>query len=88
LVDVQGAAGGLASSGSSIAGKGGRVQATVAVTPGQSVYFYVGGSGGNSTTTVPGAGGFNGGGTGAIYSGNMEVEEEVVLLILELEEAI
>jgi len=54
-VDIKGAGGGYVSSSGS---KGGRVQATLPVTAGETLYIYVGGSGirGN-------AGGFNGGGS-------------------------
>lgn len=53
-VDARGAAGGTASSGNG--GFGGRVQATLAVTPGQVLNIYVGG------TTSAATGGYNGGG--------------------------
>lgn len=57
-VDAMGGAGGLGTSGQAI-GKGGRVQTTVTVTPGETLYIYVGGVGGNTGTA-----GYNGGGTG------------------------
>ncbi|HEY6624191.1 MAG TPA: Ig-like domain-containing protein, partial [Acidimicrobiales bacterium] len=49
-------------------GRGGKVQATVAVTPGQSLQLDVGCRGGlpPDRTTAGGAGGFNGGGTGGV----------------------
>ena len=53
-VDVKGAAGGYNSSSEP---KGGRVQATLPVTAGETLYIYVGGKGGASS------GGFNGGGS-------------------------
>jgi len=56
-VDLVGAAGGPANGGGG-AGLGGRVQATLAVTPGQVLTIYVGQVGGSPT------GGYNGGGTG------------------------
>jgi hypothetical protein len=53
-------------------GLGGNVQATLTVTPGETLYIYVGGAGEDATTS-PGAGGWNGGGDGggsdAGYSG-------------------
>jgi hypothetical protein len=54
-VDVFGAQGG------SNGGGGGRVQATIAVIPGETLAIYVGGQGANSSTGVAN-GGFNGGG--------------------------
>lgn len=45
-------------------GLGGRVVATLAVTPGETLYLFVGGAGGDATATVPGAAGWNGGGAG------------------------
>ncbi|MBL8923679.1 MAG: hypothetical protein JNJ54_32795 [Myxococcaceae bacterium] len=68
-VDARGAAGGngwnVDSGGSAkgTGGRGGRVQATFTVTPGEVLSVYVGGVGQNATT-VPGSGGFNGGGNG------------------------
>src|SRR5687767_3643163 len=62
-VDVKGAAGG--SSGNGTAGSGGRVQATIPVTPSEVLNIYVGGVGQSSTST----GGWNGGGTGGSASG-------------------
>lgn len=59
-VDMAGAAGG--GDNAVIAGKGGRVQATLAVTPGQELYIFVGGVGKMGASTVSGAGGgYNGG---------------------------
>ena len=66
--DVRGAQGGGQPNGTQ-RGKGGRVQATISVTPGSTLYIYVGGSGANSATgSVLAAGGWNGGGTGGNYS--------------------
>jgi len=66
LVDVQGASGaGLAPS--ALGGNGGRVQATLSVTPGEVLTIMVGGAG-----ILSGQGGFNGGGaagTNGIYGG-------------------
>ena len=74
-MDVQGAQGGgagpVSSLGTPTRGKGGRVQATLAVSPGQILYVFVGGCGADGTATGA-TGGFNGGGnsTGTgIYSG-------------------
>jgi hypothetical protein len=47
-----------------IGGNGGQVQATLAVTPGETLEIFVGGAGMNATT-LPGSGGYNGGGNGA-----------------------
>jgi hypothetical protein len=55
-VDVKGAQGG--SAGYGVPGKGGRVQTTLIVTPGETLYVYVGGQGGYNS----GPGGYNGGG--------------------------
>lgn len=54
VVDARGASGGTATSGNG--GLGGRVQATIAVTPGQVLNLYIGG------TTTTATGGYNGGG--------------------------
>jgi trimeric autotransporter adhesin len=74
-VDIAGAQGGGTSTGS-VGGKGGRVQAALAVTPGQILNVYVGGVGtaGNASATVK-TGGVNGtaggaeGGNGRGYGG-------------------
>ncbi len=58
-VDVMGAKGGDGVN-ASVGGNGGRVQGTIAVTPGQVLDIYVGGVGFNCATC--GTGGFNGGG--------------------------
>ncbi|MDB5196841.1 MAG: hypothetical protein JWP88_1212 [Flaviaesturariibacter sp.] len=68
LVDAMGASGGTSYNGG-VPGKGGRVQAMLTVTPGQTLTLYVGGAGAPGTTNPPSAGGFNGGGIGTGYSG-------------------
>ncbi|MBI1814050.1 MAG: hypothetical protein HYR72_03650 [Deltaproteobacteria bacterium] len=68
-VDVGGAQGGGGVEGipTEFGGKGGRVQTTLAVTPGETLYIYVGGYGGDLVPpNTAGAGGFNGGGPGGI----------------------
>ncbi len=69
-IDMKGAAGGT-SQCSAVPGYGGRVQCTLATTPGQTLYIYVGGQGTNSANTccsyVHYNGGFNGGGYGVDY---------------------
>src|SRR5205807_785051 len=48
-------------------GKGGRVQTTLAVTPGDTSVVYIGGRGGDlGNANMAGPGGFNGGGAGGI----------------------
>jgi hypothetical protein len=65
--DVQGAVGGGDShSGAPNPGNGGRVQGTLAVTPGQSLYIYTGGKGKDGSPSGA-AGGFNGGGDATYY---------------------
>ncbi len=61
-VTAYGAQGGAATNGS-IGGYGGSATGTLAVTPGQTLYIYVGGQGVNG-----GAGGYNGGGSGSTSS--------------------
>lgn len=61
MIDVVGG-GGATNSGITTAGKGARVETTLTVTPGQTLYLYVGGAGSEST------GGWNGGGNGGINS--------------------
>jgi hypothetical protein len=70
-IDMYGAAGGWPCCSWSSSGSngprayGGRVQCTLAVTPGQVLYVYVGGHGGdNYNTGTQSPGGWNGGGTG------------------------
>jgi alpha-tubulin suppressor-like RCC1 family protein len=58
-VDVKGAQGG---SGGGVGGLGARVQTTLSVTPGNTLYIYVGGAGGSY-------GGYNGGGNGGVGGG-------------------
>lgn len=70
-VDAQGAPGGTGGNGTinDHGGNGGRVQCTLAVTPGQLLTICVGGNGGNSSGVCCGAtvtGGYNGGGN-ALY---------------------
>lgn len=65
VVDVYGAEGGDAG-GVGVPGKGARVQATVAVTPGETLRLYVGGQG---PTGAAGSGGFPDGGLGGQASG-------------------
>ncbi len=64
--DVIGAAGANSQYGA-LGGKGGRVQGNLTTTPGQTLYFYVGGIGGAGSSSSAGAGGWNGGGSGARY---------------------
>lgn len=75
FVDVRGAEGGTAtnltqSPNTALGGLGGRVQASVPVTPGDTIWIYVGGKGvgsGGTLTCYLDTGGWNGGGDG--YSG-------------------
>jgi hypothetical protein len=70
-VDARGASGGdgwNVDGGGSVrgfGGSGGRVQARLTVTGGETLLVYVGGAGMNATPLGPGLGGFNGGGDGA-----------------------
>ncbi|MCC2546047.1 hypothetical protein LJY25_06290 [Hymenobacter sp. BT175] len=68
LVDASGAQGGGAASASG--GAGGRVQTTLAVTPGEVLTVYVGGQGSRATasTNPPEGGGYNGGGHGRSFN--------------------
>ena len=69
-VDVYGASGMTSTSiygGNALVGKGGRVEASLIVTPGQTLHFYVGGSrhfSGAILASVVTSGGWNGGGNG------------------------
>lgn len=64
-VDVRGAQG--SDTFGSIPGLGGRVQTSIAVAPGETLYVYVGGAGGDpEPPNTPGIGGFNGGGNGGV----------------------
>ena len=68
-IDAKGAQGGIAGAtlGSSAAGKGGRVQGLLAVTPGTVLNIFVGGCG-QAGSSSGGTGGWNGGGTGVSYA--------------------
>jgi PKD repeat protein len=72
-VDVRGARGGQGyntQSGYSDGGNGGRVTATIPVTPGQQLVLYVGGAGAHGTNSTGFfAGGWNGGGQGYYRAG-------------------
>ncbi len=72
IVDALGANGGLDNNGITFdtAGRGGRVQATLAVTPGQVLNIFVGGQGNDGTPAVAGSGGYNGGGSGVNVYGS------------------
>ena len=64
-VDARGGEGG--GNGTNLGGKGGRVQTTLAVTPGEVLTIYVGGHGGSlCSPNTGGLAGFNGGGAGGI----------------------
>src|SRR5437667_10612321 len=67
-IDARGAqGGGNPTDPTVIGGKGGRVQTTLAVTPGETLVIYVGGRGGDlGNANTAGPGGFNGGGAGGI----------------------
>ncbi|MFH0887630.1 MAG: PEGA domain-containing protein [Planctomycetota bacterium] len=56
-IDAKGASGGAG-------GKGARVRTTLSVTPGETLYFCVGGVGNSNSYGTAGAGGYNGGGNG------------------------
>src|SRR5207244_3856150 len=65
-VDARGAQGG-GNGPTTPGGKGGRVQTTLAVTPGETLHIYVGEKGGDlDSPNIGGAGGWNGGGPGGI----------------------
>ena len=68
-VDLRGAKGGTGYQVYSQGGNGGRVVAVIPVTGGQVLQIRVGGVGANASTNSGGAGGYNGGGLGATYSG-------------------
>jgi hypothetical protein len=71
-VDAQGAAGGANWSTAVLAGKGGRVQATLTTTPGNTLLIYVGGTGTQATpASNAGTGGWNGGGLGGTGNGTV-----------------
>ncbi|MBL7809994.1 MAG: HYR domain-containing protein, partial [Saprospiraceae bacterium] len=65
-VEVIGAGGGNADACGTpgIAGNGGKVMATIAVTPGETLTLYVGGAGTAGAAGLAGLGGYNGGGDG------------------------
>ncbi|MFH1022177.1 MAG: C1 family peptidase [Planctomycetota bacterium] len=65
-VDGRGAQGGAGQGNGGSGGKGARVQTTLSVTPGATIYLHVGGKGCNWNTDGSFAGGYNGGGSGAI----------------------
>jgi Glycine rich protein len=65
-VDATGAAGGNTLYGAG--GKGGRVQTTLTVTPGETLNIYVGSSGGFGTRITGAPGGYNGGGSSYGYT--------------------
>jgi hypothetical protein len=62
-IEAYGAQGGTSRSGNgNLGGKGGYAKGNLAVTPGQTLYIYVGGQGGGAYNTVLEGGGWNGGG--------------------------
>ena len=63
IVDASGAQGGSSAS-YNLGGKGGRMQATLNVTPGEVLNIYVGGAGTNGISSSTVTGGYNGGGAG------------------------
>lgn len=71
-IDVLGAKGGDGGNGIKPGGTGGRVRTTLTVSPGQTLYIYVGGIGFSPTTytTNPINGGFNGGGSSYQWAGS------------------
>jgi hypothetical protein len=68
-IDASGASGGTGYNYYGPGGNGARVQTTIAVTPSETLYLYVGGSGGNGSVGT-GAAGYNGGGAGGIGNGD------------------
>jgi formylglycine-generating enzyme required for sulfatase activity len=70
--DLKGAAGGTASGGgwTVYGGLGASVTGTLKVTPGETLYFFIGGSGDDCQNKTTVNGGFNGGGSGANNSGS------------------
>jgi hypothetical protein len=66
--DAQGARGGYRSGGTGTPGFGGRVQGKLAVTPGEVLNLFVGGSGATGSASGA-AGGYNGGGTSVNFGG-------------------
>lgn len=69
VVDIAGAAGGDEYAPGNTIAKGGRVQGTLAVSPGDVFRIYVGGQGGTATNSTTGTAGWNGGGTGGTGAG-------------------
>src|SRR5262249_10876505 len=63
-IDAFGAQGGAGAFGRFAGGLGGRIQTTLAVTPGASLFVFVGGAGNPAGVAGAGVGGFNGGGNG------------------------
>jgi hypothetical protein len=63
-IQAFGAQGGTLANGVNTSGSGGSVTATIPVTPGETLFVYVGGQGVAASSGVPGVGGFNGGGSG------------------------
>ncbi len=63
-IQAFGAQGGTLANGVNASGDGAMVTATILVTPGETLFVYVGGQGIAASSGVPGAGGFNGGGAG------------------------
>lgn len=61
FVEAIGAGGG---SGGATAGKGGKIETNLSVTPGSILHLYVGQKGNNNSSTSGGSGGYNGGGSG------------------------
>jgi formylglycine-generating enzyme required for sulfatase activity len=70
--NLKGAAGGTASGGgwTVYGGLGASVTGTLKVTPGETLYFFIGGSGDDCQNKTTVNGGFNGGGSGANNSGS------------------
>ena len=68
VIDAYGAEGGIGWRGCTVSvnpGKGGRVQVTLSVTPGEALYIYIGGEGSlHNNSGDDGEGGWNGGGDG------------------------
>ncbi len=69
VVRATGASGGVSTASTAAPGQGAVVTATLAVTPGQVYTVNVGGVGGFSTSPPGVAGGYNGGGSVAVYGG-------------------
>jgi len=88
-VDMTGGSGGYYETNTTSYGKGGRVQATLTVTSGSTLYIYVGGSGsgvtggynGGGTTTPTGSNwrGSGGGGASDIRSGGTALTDRIII---------